>query len=268
MRERTGPRAPPPGRPGLERTCSPIPPARGHGPRQGGVSPTKYSRRAPAARREPSYLYRNRSCSPRVARRRGAQMSRGSRGRVTRVRGRGGVRLAPRGPQWGPPGGGLICARGAPGPGGRKAKRGPQGRSHAGCRLSARATRRVPVPEPRKHPGSAYLLPLGRCASLLACRARCRGRLRPFARHFPSVRHRRLAPPCMDPAGGAPQCSPTARTPARVVPSRPISPAPPRPQTGPPASPSPGAGLGAQARSPLPPLHVPLCARSLPSAWA
>lgn len=51
---------------------------------------------------------------------------------------------------------------------GERQKRGPQGRSHAGCRLSARATQRVPVPEPRKHPGSAYLLPLGRRASLLA----------------------------------------------------------------------------------------------------
>lgn len=41
-------------------------------------------------------------------------MSRGSRGRVTRVRGRGGVRLAPRGPQWGPPGGGGSFVPGAP----------------------------------------------------------------------------------------------------------------------------------------------------------
>ena len=144
-------------------------------------------------------------------------------------------------------------------------KHGPPDRPQAGLRLSAGAAGRVPIPESRSiGPCLPAAARSPRASARLAARRRAGGDsvLRPLARHFPSARHRRLAPPRRDPAGGATQCSPTAQTAARAEPSRRISPAAPRPQTGPPASPTPGAELGALARSPLPPLRLPLSALS------
>ena len=194
----------------------PNPPARRHGPRQGGVSPTKYSRRAPDARREPSYLYPEPEMQPEGCPTEGRPDEQGkSRSRDSGPRARRGVAGSP-GPSMGAArGGGLVCARGAPGPGGRKAKvRTPRPLPRR-VQTQRRGDSEGPSPGAAEAPGKclpAAARPPRASARLAAGRgAGGDSVLWPLARHFPSVRHRCLAPPCLDPAGGAPQCSPTAR---------------------------------------------------------
>lgn len=277
------PRAPPPHpTPPAGRIRAPrFPPGKGPGP---GVSSTKYSRRAQAVRSELSYLYPEPAPPPHRAAswRCPAPEGRSTEGRPEepgKSRSHNPGPRAQRGCGWLP---GLLSegrrrwgARMCPAcPRTRRVKgkkRGPPGRPQAGRRLSTGAAGRLPVPEPRSiGPCLPAAARSPRASARLAARRRAGGDsvLRPLARHFPSARHRCLAPPRRDPAGGATQCSPTAQTAARAEPSRRISPAAPRPQTGPPTSPTPGAELGALARSPLPPLRLPLCTLSPLSAGA
>lgn len=242
-----------------------------------GGSPTKYSRRAPAACRGPrtelfipgtgSAAWRSRlrarAQPPRGAQQTGPRATLGSRGRATRVRGREAARLAPRGPSMGAAAGeGLVCARGAP---------------HAKARTPRPPPRRAqtqraggsegPRTRPAEHPGRAYLSPLGRRAPLPASlpgaepgATQCSGRWRGTSPVHVTAAWRRPGPPLRTPREGRPS-APRRRGPRHGL--RLLSPPDPRPQA---SLASPWRWAGGPAMGPLLPLYLPLGPRSPPCA--
>lgn len=140
-------------------------------------------------------------------------------------------------------------------------------RPSPGSRLSTGAAGESPGPEPAEHPG----LPTP-CRSVAAPLPASLPGAAPGATPVLRPLRRRPSASCMP--GAAPRdpreerpTSPTAQTAARTEPSRRISSAAPRPQTGP-GPPTPGAELETLARSPLPAPSPTLCGfASLCPGW-